>query len=146
MKIVIQRALKAFHDIDHLRKTRRLQSIASVERTLAAAANDQHRALQIATQQALYLGGEFRVDLPIRRFLPGHMLGPDRMANIHMLDFGTTIDKNSLRMGLQEGMGGAGIKVLHRFIRRFGKFDIMKASPMRRKLKPCQFAQMPEYA
>ncbi len=146
MKLLIERPFKALHDVINLGKTRRLQSLASVERTLAAAANDQHRALQIAAHQALYLGGEFRVDLPIRRFLPGHMLGPDRMADIHMLDFGTTIDKNSLRMGLQEGMGGAGIKVLHRFIRRFGKFDIMKASPMQRKLKPCQFAQMPEYA
>lgn len=146
MKIFIQRALKAFHDVINLGKARCLQGLASVERTLAATANHQHRALQIAAQQTLDLGGEFRVDLPIRRFLPGHMLGPDRMTDVHMLDFGTAIDKNSLRMGLQEGMGGARVKVLHRFIRRFGKFDIMKASPMRRKLKSCQFAKMPEYA
>ena len=50
---------------------------------------------------------------PLRRFLPGHMLGADRVPDVHMLDFRPAIDQNRFRMAFQKSMGGERIKVLH---------------------------------
>lgn len=113
MEIVIKRPFETFEDIDDAAETRRLKRFARIKRTLATATDDQHRPLQIAPQQTPHLAGEFRVDLPIRRLLPGHMLGPDRMANVHVFDFGPAIKEQRLWIGLQEGMSGNGIEMLH---------------------------------
>jgi hypothetical protein len=64
----------------------------------------------------LYLVDEFRIDLPIRPLLPGDMLGPDRMPDIHMLDFSPAIDQDGFRLALQKFMGGTGIEVVHGYI------------------------------
>lgn len=117
VKIVIERAFKAFQHVDRLREARRLQGQAGIYRTLPAATNEQHRAIRIALEQAFDLAGKFRIDFPIRRFLPGHMLGTDRMADIHMFDFRPAIDQHRLGMSQQESMGGAGIEMLHGLVR-----------------------------
>ena len=69
--------------------------------------------LRIAADQPFHLIDEFRVDVPVRRFLPGHMFGANRVADIHMLDFRPAIDQHCARMGLQEFVSGYGGKMLH---------------------------------
>lgn len=56
---------------------------------------------------------EMRIDLPVRRLLPGDVFGAFRMADIHVLDLGAAIDQQGLGICLQEIMGGNRIKVLH---------------------------------
>ena len=97
-----------------------LQRIGGMQRTMTAAANQQHRPAGIAFQQALHPQRKIRVNFPIRCFLPGHMLRPNRMPHIHMFDFGAAIDKHGIRRVLQESVGGQGIKMLHG---RMGKFE-----------------------
>jgi hypothetical protein len=96
--IVVERAFETFQHVDHLREAGRLQRLAGIDRAIAAAADEQHRPRQVALDHPRHLGGELRVDLPIRRLLPGDMLGADRMADVHVLDFGPAIDQHGLRV------------------------------------------------
>lgn len=134
MIVIIERSLEAFENIDHPRKARRFQRLAGMQRTMTAAADEQHRALQITADQPLHLAGEFRIDLPVRGLLPGDMLGTDRMPDVHMFDLGTAIDQQGARLPLQECMGGNGVEVIHRHIRKLAEANIMKARREKRKL------------
>ena len=96
MIVFIQRPLKAFHNIDHARKSGHFKGIAGTGRTMSAAADQQHRPVQVIAHQLLHLVDKFRIDLPVRPILPGHVLGTQRMANIHELDFGPTVDEHGL--------------------------------------------------
>ena len=136
MIVVVERPLEAFENIDHLRETRPFERLAGVKRTMAATADEQHRPRQVAAQKAFDLAGELGIDVPVRRLLPGNMLGANRMTDVHVLDFSPAVDQHGLRIGFQKSVCGEGIKVLHRCIGRFGKGDIMKASSTERKLKP----------
>ena len=113
MKIIVQRPLKTLRHIDYLRKASGLQRFTGENRATAATTNQQHRAGQVAFDQARNLLGKIGIDLPIRGFLPSHMLGTHRMADIHMFDFSPAIDQNGLGKLLQELMSGERVKVLH---------------------------------
>jgi hypothetical protein len=62
------------------------------------------------------------------------MLGADRMADIHVLDLGTAVDQQGTRLPLQENVGGNGVEIIHRHIRKLAEANIMKASAEKRKL------------
>ena len=128
MEIVIERALEAFDNIDHRLEAGIFQRLASKNGTAAAATDEHHRPRQVALDQTLHIDGEMRIDLPVRRLLPGDMLGADRMTDIHVLDLRAAIDQDGCWRLLQEGMGGKGIEMLHRCMGKFEWTDIMKAS------------------
>ena len=120
-----------------------LRDVEAVDRAIAAAADEQHRAAQVALDHPRHLGGELRIDFPIRPLLPGDMLGTGRMADVHVLDFRPAIDQNGLRVVVQKIVGGLGVEMLHRHIRKLVRSNIMKASRRRRKLG---FHPQPEFA
>jgi len=51
-----------------------------------------------------------------------------------MLDLGTAIDQQGTRLPLQECMGGNGVEMIHRHIRKLAEANIMKARREKRKL------------
>ena len=128
MEILIERAIKAFQHVDDAGKTGGFERHGGFDRTPAAAANQQYRAVQITFDQPLYLVGKSRVNLPIQPFLPGNVLGTHRMTNIHMLGFCPAIDQHGVSPLLKKGIRGAGVEVLHRYIHKLGSAHIMKAS------------------
>lgn len=134
MKVVVQRSLEAFENINYPGKARRFQSITGVQRTMAATADQQDRTPQITANQTLHLVREPGINLPVGSLLPGHMLGADRMADIHVLDLGSTVNQHGMRLPLQERVGCYGVEMIHRHIRTLGESDIMKASAEWRKL------------
>ena len=69
---------------------------------------------------------EMRINLPVRRLLPGDVFGAFRMTDTHVFDLGTAIDQQGLGIGLQEIVGGNRIKVLHWVFREYEVADIMK--------------------
>jgi hypothetical protein len=71
------------------------------------------------------LSAKVRIDLPVRRFLPGHMLGADRMTDVHVLDLRPAIDQHGIRRLLQKGMGGKGIEMLHGLYGKIGMEPIL---------------------
>lgn len=113
MKIIIQRTLEALGNVDHLLETRRFQGLAGKDRAGTAAADQQDRTTHISFDQAADLAGKLGVDFPIRCFLPGHVLGADRMADVHVFDFRPAIDEYGLRRLLEKIMGGLWIEMLH---------------------------------
>ena len=113
MKIVVQRPFKPFGDIDHLLEACCFQSLAGEDRAGAAATDQQDRTTHIPFDQAADLAGKLGINLPVRHFLPGHMLGTDRMADVHVLDFRPAIDEYGLRRLLEEIMGGLWIEMQH---------------------------------
>lgn len=127
MKIIVERPFKAFQHIDDLRKTSLLQRFAGKNRAAAAAADQHDRPCHIPFDQALHVVGKMRIDFPIRRFLPGHMLGADRMTDVHVLDFRPAINQHGIRRLLQKGMSGKGIEMLHGLMGKLEWSDIMKA-------------------
>ena len=110
---LIKRPLEAFKHIDDARKPGRLQRLARQYGTVPAPANEYDGPADIAPRQPLDLVGKLRIDLPIRRFLPRHVLRANRMTDVHELDLRPTIDQQRSRVGLQKCVGGRRVKVLH---------------------------------
>ena len=125
MKVFIEIALEAFEHIDHPSETCCLQRLTGIHRTPATAANEQHRPRPVRLDQTSHLVGKARIDFPVRPVLPCDMLGTHRMTNVHVLDLCPAIDENGLRVGLQESMGGKGIKMLHGHIAMFDDANII---------------------
>jgi hypothetical protein len=128
MEMLIEWAIESFQHVDDAGKTGGFKRYSGFDRTPAAAANQQNRAVQITFDQPLDLVGERRVDLPIQPFLPGNVLGTYRMTDVHMLGFCPTIDQHGVSPLLKKGIRGAGGEVLHRYIHKLGSAHIMKAS------------------
>ena len=125
MKVFIEIALEAFEHIDHLGETSGLQHLTGIHRAPTTTTDEQHRPRPVALERSCHLVGKARIDFPVRPVLPGDVLGTDRMADIHVLDLGPAIDENGLRVGLQESMGGKGIKMLHGHIAMFDDANII---------------------
>lgn len=125
MEILIEIALEAFEHIDHLGETSGLQHLTGIHRAPTTTTDEQHRPRPVALERSCHLVGKARIDFPVRPVLPGDVLGTDRMADIHVLDLGPAIDENGLRVGLQESMGGKGIKMLHGHIAMFDDANII---------------------
>jgi hypothetical protein len=134
MIVGVKRPLEALKDIYHVDETSRVQRFARLNGTVATAANNQDGPAQVVAYQPFDLLGKLRIDLPIGPFLPCHMLGTNRMADIHVLDFSPAIDEHCVRIFLKQCMGGQRVEMLHGHIRISEHFDIMEASSEKRKL------------
>ena len=128
MEMLIERAIESFQHIYNAGKTGGFKRYSGFDRTPAAAANQQYRAVQITFDQPLDLVGKRRVDFPIRPFLPSDVLGTHWMTDVHMLGFCPAIDQHGVGPLLQKGIRGAGVEVLHRYIHKLESAHIMKAS------------------
>lgn len=125
MEIIIERPLEAFQNIDHLAEAGCLKGLARVNRTSAAAADEQYRTRPVALQLTGYLAGKFRIDFPVRPFLPGHMLSAYRVTDIHEFGLRAAIDEDSLRVVAQQRVRGQRVKVLHWNIAMFNYSTII---------------------
>ena len=54
-----------------------------------------------------------RIDVPIGSVIPGHMLRADGMADEEVLHFAAAVDKDRLRIGVEEVEGFLGLEMLH---------------------------------
>lgn len=125
MEILVEITLEAFEHIDHLGETSGLQHLTGIHRAPTTTTDEQHRPRPVRLDQTSHLVGKARIDFPVRPVLPCDMLGTHRMTNVHVLDLCPAIDENGLRVGLQESMGGKGIKMLHGHIAMFDDANII---------------------
>ena len=89
-----------------------------MQRAVAATTDQQYRPAQITFDQTFHVFGKVRINVPIGCFLPGDMLGPHWMTDIHVLDFRSTIDEHGIRSLPKKGVRGRRVKVLHGRVRK----------------------------
>lgn len=111
--MLVEVALESLEDVDDAGEAGSLERFAGIDRARSAAADEQHRPSPVAAQQARDAMGELRIDLPVRRLLPGDVLGTDGMTDIHELDLGAAIDQQRPGVNLEEGVGGGRIEMFH---------------------------------
>lgn len=95
----------------NLGKTGVFKRVTSVERAIAAPADDDYRAIDAGC--LFDVGDEMRIDIPVGTIIPGHMDGPDGMANEQIFHFAAAIDEYRIRILLEEFVGLFGFKVFH---------------------------------
>ena len=108
MVLGIELALKAFEHIAHAGKTAFLKSEPGIDRQLAAAADQDDRAV-LATGHARDLVGKMWVDLKIRLGIPFDVDRINRVAYVIKLGLGAAIDQQGVRIvlkGLVSLLGG----------------------------------------
>lgn len=133
---LVARPFEALQDIDDRFESGLFQRVSGRQRTMAATTDEEYRSGQVAAYQSPDVIDKVRLDQPVRRLLPGNMLGAQRMPDIEVLDPGPAIDENSIRLAQEQIVSGAGVEVLHVGIRKSSKLAIMKADSQSREPGP----------
>jgi len=117
MVLVVELSLEALEDVGDMGEAMRLERSAGIERALAAAADQDDRAV-LAAGHAQHLLCEVRIDIEVRGGVPLDVDRADRVADVIELDLGARVDQQRIRVGLQGLVGLDGGQVFHARLRR----------------------------
>jgi hypothetical protein len=109
--LVVEFALEAVEHIAHLAETRLLQRKARLFRAVAAAADQDDRAID--ARRFLDVSNEIRVDVSIGTVVPWNHHGTDRMADEQELHLAAAVDEQRERIFFQELMGFFRRQMIH---------------------------------
>jgi len=101
LMVVVQLAFEAIQNVVNVGKAVLFQIFAGFFRTVAGAANQNHRPMVRGGHA--HLAEEMRVQIPIDAFVPGNQNRADRMADKQEFKFRTAVDQHGISLIFKEG-------------------------------------------
>src|SRR5512134_622094 len=108
--LLVELAFEAVQHVPHFREAGFLERAAGVERAVAAAADEDDRAVD--ARRLLYVRDEIRVHFPVRAVVPRHEDRARRMPHEQVLHLAAAIDEDRVRILLQELVGLSRLEML----------------------------------
>ena len=98
--VVVEFAFEAEEHVVHVAETVLFQVLAGFFRTIAGAADQDHRP--VVRSGHADLAEEMRIQIPVDALIPGNQDGADRMPDEKKFEFRTAVDQNGVGLFLNE--------------------------------------------